>query len=242
MCLSLQVATGYAPTLIQMYATAEFGFSQGDNGYLMAGNALMRAFFLILLFPRIIARGRAWFAARAHARRRPGSAVVAGKTAWDGGEAARGGSETADGMLPTDPRQFEAPSAAQADEGEPVVIPDPAVEKLACQFDLFFLRWSLLVDGLLTAVTAFATRGWHVYLGTFFSFLSSLVFFRCLGRGLVGPSYGPYGTQNKLIPVAFVPLPQLRFSCPSAPARRRPPRESSPRCARVHNEPTRSTP
>ncbi|KAK7998457.1 FK506-binding protein 1 [Apiospora arundinis] len=144
------VATGYAPILIQMYATAEFGFTQADNGYLMAGNALMRAFFLIVLFPRIIAAGRKWFARHAvkglRSKRDPETPPE----------------------IPTDPGQFDAPSAGQGEE-EPVIpeIPDPRIEKLASQFDLFFLRWSLVVDGLLTAMTAFATQGWHVYIAAF---------------------------------------------------------------------------
>lgn len=130
-----------------MYATAEFGFTQADNGYLMAGNALMRAFFLIVLFPRVIAAGRKWFARHAvrnMAKRDP-------ETQAD---------------IPTDPGQFDAPCVGQGEE-EPVIpeTPDPRIEKLASQFDLLFLRWSLVVDGLLTAVTAFATQGWHVYVG-----------------------------------------------------------------------------
>lgn len=38
-------------------------------------------------------------------------------------------------------------------------------DQTACHFDLFFLRWSLLVDGVLTAGAALATQSWHVYLG-----------------------------------------------------------------------------
>ena len=33
------------------------------------------------------------------------------------------------------------------------------------EFDLLFLRWSLVMDGLITASTAFATKKWHIYLG-----------------------------------------------------------------------------
>lgn len=218
--LPIQVATGYAPTLIQMYATAEFGFSQGDNGYLMSGNALMRAFFLIVLFPRIIARGRAWFAARGRAGRRAALDASA-KTASDGGEAAAG-------RPPTEPRQFEAPAAVQGEEGEPVV-PDPAVEKLACQFDLFFLRWSLLVDGLLTAVTAFATRGWHVYLGTFppFSFCVSPASGVGVGLGVARPQQ----TQRLIHVVSAAFL--LPFGSGSAPAAKGVITEMCPRSQRT---------
>ncbi|GAO18798.1 hypothetical protein UVI_02015100 [Ustilaginoidea virens] len=64
------LATGYAPFLIQMYATAEFDFSQADNGWLMFAFALMRSIFLLFMFPPIISKGRQWMAARAssHAR------------------------------------------------------------------------------------------------------------------------------------------------------------------------------
>ncbi|KAK8059075.1 major facilitator superfamily transporter protein [Apiospora saccharicola] len=159
------VATGYAPILIQMYATAEFGFDQADNGYLMAGNALMRAFFLIVIFPRIIAAGRKWFARSAILDQRKNNNTA-------NQNSSSGDPETPPTMgeiIPTDPRQFEIPSAGQAEE-EPVAMPeitDPAIEKLASQFDLLFLRWSLVVDGLLTAMTAFATQGWHVYIAAF---------------------------------------------------------------------------
>ncbi len=61
------------------------------------------------------------------------------------------------------PGQLEAPMGSQAEE-EPVV-PKVTEDKDACRFDLFFLRWSLLVDGLLTMGAAFATKSWHIYLG-----------------------------------------------------------------------------
>ncbi|KAI0127390.1 hypothetical protein BJ170DRAFT_625194 [Xylariales sp. AK1849] len=141
------LATGYAPILIQMYATAEFGFGQGENGWLMSGNALMRAFFLITIFPRLIGLGRKWFTSRA--KETTGQKTIPGVVQ----------------EIPTDPRGIEAPVGGQSQE-EPV-IPDATDEKLACQFDLFFLRWSLVVDGLLTAGTALATQKWHIYLAAF---------------------------------------------------------------------------
>ena len=52
------LATGYAPILIQMYSTAVLGFVSSENGYLMAGNSLMRGMYLIFLFPKIIHTGR----------------------------------------------------------------------------------------------------------------------------------------------------------------------------------------
>jgi len=141
---AIQLATGYAPILLQMYATAVFGFTLGNNGWLMSANAFMRSVFLIFLFPRIIRAGRNWFSLRAR-QSSPSPSPVPGV------------------VLPTDPRTFDAPAGTQA-EVEPVV-PEAIDERAAYAFDLFFLRWSLLVDGVLTTGAAFATRGWHAYLG-----------------------------------------------------------------------------
>ena len=73
---NLQIATAYVPLLIQMYATAVFHFTQGDNGFLMSGWAYMRALFLLFLFPRIIAAGR-----RSYAKRHPATVPAAGQRA-----------------------------------------------------------------------------------------------------------------------------------------------------------------
>ena len=131
-----------------MYATAEFEFHQSDNGWLMSGFACMRAVFLIFLFPSIIARGRKRYLGRLA----------------DGDMAAshRSGEECV-GHLPTRPEELEAPMGTYADD-EPVVVATE-VEDEGTAFDLLFLRWSLVVDGALTMLTAFATEKWHIYLG-----------------------------------------------------------------------------
>uniref|UniRef100_A0A0B7KMX4 Major facilitator superfamily (MFS) profile domain-containing protein n=1 Tax=Bionectria ochroleuca TaxID=29856 RepID=A0A0B7KMX4_BIOOC len=120
------LATGYAPLLIQMYATGNLGFSQADNGWLMSGFAMMRALFLI------------------------------------------SAEQTDEAQLPTDPAEFDAPVGDQADE-EPVKPPAHSKQgdRNEYLFDLVFLRWSLLVDGALTTLAAFATEKWHIYLATF---------------------------------------------------------------------------
>ncbi|KAJ7183826.1 major facilitator superfamily domain-containing protein [Mycena filopes] len=51
-------ATAYVPLMLQLTATNQYGFKPGDNGFLMSSNALSRAAFLTLAFPRIIAYGR----------------------------------------------------------------------------------------------------------------------------------------------------------------------------------------
>ncbi|KAK0638947.1 major facilitator superfamily domain-containing protein [Cercophora newfieldiana] len=147
------LATGYAPLLIQMYATAVFQFRQSDNGWLMSEFAFMRGLFLIFLFPGIISKGRRWYLRR-HPEEAGGSAD----------EAQGGDSRTVD-EIPTRPEQLDAPVGSFPDE-EPVV-PNPAKEDEGTGFDLFFLRWSLVLDGFLTMGAAFATKSWHIYLAAF---------------------------------------------------------------------------
>jgi hypothetical protein len=131
-----------------MYATTEFEFRQSDNGWLMSGFAFMRAIFLIFLFPGIIAKGRERYLGR----------LPEGDSA-----ASRRNSEDCVTDLPTRPEELEAPMGTYAND-EPVAV-DTEVEDEGTAFDLFFLRWSLVVDGALTMLTAFATEKWHIYLG-----------------------------------------------------------------------------
>lgn len=131
-----------------MYATAVFEFRQGDNGWLMSGFAFMRAAFLIFLFPRIISSGRKWYLARGSERRtsepRPPSR---------------------ESRLATNPEELDAPIGSFAEE-EPVASAD-VKEDEGTSFDLRFLLVSLVVDGVLTMCAAFATQGWHIYLGIY---------------------------------------------------------------------------
>ncbi|PFH57709.1 hypothetical protein XA68_14672 [Ophiocordyceps unilateralis] len=134
------VATGYAPFLIQLYATAVFDFNQADNGWLMAEFALMRALFLVLGFPSIIAAGRRWIISSEADRRSP-TALVSPSSPAHVDAAAEGEGER------------QETTSNELDHGP-----------VGCHFDLVFLRWSLVLDGSLTAMTAFATRPWHIYL------------------------------------------------------------------------------
>ncbi|KAI9159003.1 hypothetical protein HJFPF1_07008 [Paramyrothecium foliicola] len=140
------LATGYAPILIQMYATAAFDFNQANNGWLMAEFAVMRSFFLIFLFPPIIGWGRRWLTSR------PAS------SAEEDPQRPRN--------IPTDTGAFDASAGEQTIE-EPIEPLQANADRDGCEFDLIFLRWSLVVDGALTTVTAFATQSWHIYLAAF---------------------------------------------------------------------------
>ncbi|KAH6880391.1 hypothetical protein B0T10DRAFT_609499 [Thelonectria olida] len=145
------LATGYAPLLIQMYATAAFEFNQGDNGWLMAEFAFMRSFFLIFLFPHIISWGRRFTS--------PRSANL------PSGASTPGADET-EALLPTSPGAFDAAAGEQVLD-EPIEPAPTGKDADNSHFDLVFLRWSLVVDGALTTVAGFATKRWHIYLAAF---------------------------------------------------------------------------
>ncbi|KAM3500474.1 hypothetical protein MY10362_006370 [Beauveria mimosiformis] len=151
------LATDYAPLLIQMYATAAFNFNQASNGLLMSEFALMRGIFLLVIFPRAITLGRRLLASkRARSMQQPAREEGYGTD----------GTLTPD-SLPTDPREFDS-SMGTIPSDEPVKpTRSKEEEELDPQFDLTFLRWSLIVDGGFTTVAAFATKPWHIYLAAF---------------------------------------------------------------------------
>ncbi|RYP67895.1 hypothetical protein DL771_007003 [Monosporascus sp. 5C6A] len=139
-------ASGYAPILLQMYATSEFNFSTTENGYLMFGNSLIRGLFLILMFPKIISFGRDWFNGTPHSS-----------------EAHREhGAE-----LPTNPEDFSIEGSGGGVPQEPIQTPEAEEEDSGTGFDLFFVRWSLVVDSLVTFFAGFSSHGWQVYLAGF---------------------------------------------------------------------------
>lgn len=132
-----------------MYATAAFDFDQADNGWLMSEFSFMRSIFLILLFPRIINCGR-------HLMKRTSSPAPE--------DSDDSSVSTADTRLPTEPGDFDVAAGEQTDV-EPTKPLSSTHHREVGHFDLIFLRWSLVVDGALTTVAAFATKRWHIYLG-----------------------------------------------------------------------------
>ncbi|RYP13612.1 hypothetical protein DL765_006813 [Monosporascus sp. GIB2] len=139
-------ASGYAPILLQIYATSEFNFSTTENGYLMFGNSLIRGLFLILIFPKIISFGRDWFNGTSHSS-----------------EAHR----EHDAELPTNPEDFGIEGSGQEVPQQPIQTPEVEEEDSGTGFDLFFVRWSLVVDSLVTFFAGFSSHGWQVYLAGF---------------------------------------------------------------------------
>ncbi|CRK30964.1 hypothetical protein BN1723_003712 [Verticillium longisporum] len=142
-------ATGYAPILIQMYATSRFDFGTTENGTLMAGNSLIRGVFLMFMFPKIIDLGRCWFASMA-SRPHHESPVT---------------DQLEDATIPTHAEDLD-PLPGLMNAEEPTNAP-PEEEDEDSTFDLSFLRWSLVVDGIVTSISAWATKGWHMYLAAF---------------------------------------------------------------------------
>lgn len=153
-----------------MYATAAFEFDQSDNGWLMSEFAFMRSVFLIFLFPPIIDLGRRFIAkdpVPIGTRKREGSTGEGGEGHEDSllpENEARDGED--DDALPTEPGNFDV-SSLQGDTEPIKPVRSRSEEPNVYVFDLVFLRWSLVVDGALTTIAAFATKPWHIYLGTF---------------------------------------------------------------------------
>ncbi|XXH03310.1 hypothetical protein Hte_009708 [Hypoxylon texense] len=139
-------ASGYAPILLQMYATSEFNFGTTENGYLMFGNSAIRGIFLLLMFPKIISVGRIWFNGT--------SASTETRHAEP------------ESHIPINPEDFEADEGGEVPQ-EPIQAPDADEEDSGTGFDLFFVRWSLVIDSMVTFFAGFSTNGWQVYLAGF---------------------------------------------------------------------------
>ncbi|KAI1341143.1 major facilitator superfamily transporter [Xylariaceae sp. FL0016] len=146
------LATGYALTLVQMYAMTVFSFEPTNNSVLMSVQYLIRGVFLMFIFPRIISHGRRFF-----------------KTS----ELETPSEVNPDEAIPTQPRDFDPVPVTLADSEEPAKPPKPVTRTEGAGFDLFFLRWSLLADGIITMSAAFASQGWHMYLVGFLLPLAS---------------------------------------------------------------------
>ncbi|KAJ6576271.1 hypothetical protein B0H10DRAFT_2103178 [Mycena sp. CBHHK59/15] len=142
------MATAYVPLMLQLTATNQYGFKPGDNGFLMSTNALSRAAFLTLAFPRIIAAGRRWLSS-------PGVRALPAAERDTVGQ-------------PTQACAFEPYEVAsgEANPDEPVNLQDampPVDRKHGSAFDLAFLRYSMIVDALLVGLLVFSSTSWQIY-------------------------------------------------------------------------------
>lgn len=128
-------ATGYIPTLLQLYATDEFGFRAKENGYLIFMYSLLRGLFLTLAFPRLIKLGRSW------TTKREEKAQAANK-------------ETGESERLLSARNSVVSSYSEGG----------TKKEQRFEFDLQYARFSLILDGLLTLLCSFVREGWQMYL------------------------------------------------------------------------------
>lgn len=138
-------ATGYIPVLLQMYATDAFGFTPNENGWLISVNCLVRGLFLTLAFPEIISRGRRWLDKR-NKSKSPAPSHLKGSD-----------------YLPSAPAHLASVPGVDNDETEPIDPPAPSAETETYAFDLFYIKLSLVMDGILTAGATFTNQGWQMY-------------------------------------------------------------------------------
>lgn len=139
------LAVGYAPVLTQMYSITALGFTPTMNSAFMFLSFSVRGIYLMFVFPHIISWGRKWFA-----------------TSKD---AVRPVSASAD-TIPTEPRDLGPVEALpEAETTEPASPPKPISEDDGAAFDLFYLRWSMLGDAIVTGCIGFSNQPWHIYLG-----------------------------------------------------------------------------
>ncbi|ORY30984.1 major facilitator superfamily domain-containing protein [Naematelia encephala] len=133
------LATGYVPLALQLVGTNVFGFLPAESGYMLSLTLLVKSMFLSILFPRIISAGRRFISHNPSLP--PAEAAEEDRPDF---------AEEADPPATDQVAQHDAPRAA-AD------VPHGS------KFDLYFLRWSIFLDGLLTACVALSTHGWHLY-------------------------------------------------------------------------------
>ncbi|KAI1331670.1 major facilitator superfamily transporter [Xylariaceae sp. FL0255] len=153
-------ASGYAPLLLQLYGTSEFHFTTTENGWLMFGISSIRGLFLLFMFPKIISTGRIWLNGR--------SPEPSPSTRTEGQQ----GRAIPDHTIPADPADFSFSEAGQEVPQEPIEAPPINDERdededSGTGFDLLFVRWSLVVDSLVTLFAGFSSHGWQVYLAGF---------------------------------------------------------------------------
>ncbi len=138
-------ATGYIPVLLQMYSTSEFNFGTKQNGGLIFIYSLLRGSYLTLVFPRVIAYGRKWF-------QRPNKKTVV---------VAEGAEEP---LLHDQQIQANEIDTVEPLENEEPAAPPRNKEDETFEFDLFYARFSLLLDGFLTGLAVFLSQGWQMYI------------------------------------------------------------------------------
>lgn len=125
---------------------------------------MVRAFFLSICFPRIISSGRRFLT---RAPPSPSPSPPSPSPSPSGPDSplpppSPARSDTYDSARPDSPEQADEPNVVSAPrEDLPSAPTDTAHGSL---FDLYFLRYSIFTDGILTAGISLATRPYHLYI------------------------------------------------------------------------------
>lgn len=141
------LATGYIAVLLQMYATAEFQFSTSQNGALIFLYSSLRGGFLSLVFPRIITTGRHWL-----------GSTSSKKEADDQEDEVEALVHV--NVIPPTPAEIETVDPMENEEPSNPPLSD---QRETFAFDLFYARFSLLLDGILTGLAVLVSEGWQMY-------------------------------------------------------------------------------
>jgi MFS family permease len=141
------LATGYIPLLLQLFSMDVLHFRPRDNGWLISLNCAVRGIFLTFIFPSIIALGRKWIDKESERSDLP-EPVEAPEPAVD---------LSLSSTVPPPAEVISQPTALQT----PLVT---ATREGPFHFDLLFVTWSILLDGILTGLATFITQGWQLYL------------------------------------------------------------------------------
>lgn len=139
------LATGYIPTLLQMYATDTFGFGTTRNSYLVSSHSFLRGMFLIFAFPKIIAAGRKVMDKRKEA-----------------GYARKNIEVAVDPDVTTEHGQMA--QVMHDEEEQDLVLTRTITGQETFEFDLVFTKFSVLTDGIITLGASFVQESWQMYL------------------------------------------------------------------------------
>lgn len=124
----------------------------------MSLNSIMRAFFLTLIFPRIITQGRKIYRRISEPACTLPPILVPLPPALP-----------TSSLAPFEPipDSFPAPPLVLEEESSQCKSIAPE-QSHGSQFDLVFLRTSMVVDAVLTTLVHFSNQGWHMYAGKSF--------------------------------------------------------------------------
>jgi hypothetical protein len=155
------LATGYIPTILQMYSTDEFGFGTRENGVLIFMYSSLRGLYLTFVFPVIIATGRKWMR---RSETRASHKTLQESEIERGGQAEEQETHRAQDEEDEEPQAepgFQTPLLQPTTPAIPASESDPTSSRTNTvgsntaspyTFDLLYARLSLALDALITTL------------------------------------------------------------------------------------------